>query len=103
MNILTMCQRGDHRSVLVASILRNERKQRDVISCGAYTFSQETLVMLYDWADKIIVTTREVLESVHPEYQDKVILVDLGPDPYGPNFHPPFKDKARQLLTENGL
>lgn len=100
MNILIMCIRGDHRSVCMASILRNEKKQRDVITCGAYTFSQETLVMLYDWADKIIVVDPKVQESVHPEYRDKMVILDMGDDPWGPSFAPQFKDRAHELIKQ---
>lgn len=103
MKILTLCKRGDHRSVCMASVLRNERKYRDVISAGVYTFSQETLAMLYDWADKIIVVDGEIGDKVHPEFQDKVLMMDLGPDPYGPNFHEGFKTASRDYLDQAGL
>ncbi len=103
MNILIMCIRGDHRSVCMASELRNAKKQRDVITCGAYTFSQETLVMLYDWADKIIVVDPKVQEAVHPEYRDKMIVLDMGDDPWGPNFNPIFIGRAHALIEQLGL
>ena len=103
MNILIMCIRGDHRSVCMASILRNEMKQRDVITCGAYTFSQETLVMLYEWADRIIVVDPKVQDAIHPEYRDKMVLLDMGDDPWGPQFNPTFMTRATLLIEQLNL
>lgn len=100
MKILTLCERGNNRSVIMASTLREDGGYRDVISQGVYTASQETLVMLYDWADKIILTTKKIEGAIHPEYQDKVVLCDMGDDPYGPSFHPPFKQIALEFLKQ---
>lgn len=103
MNILTLCERGNNRSVIMASILRENGHQRDVISQGVYTATQDTLVMLYDWADKIILTTTTISGSIHPEYENKVMVCDMGPDPYGPNYHPGFRNKALSFIEENDL
>lgn len=100
MNILTLCQRGNNRSVVLGSILRDKMKQKDVISAGAFTYSQETLVMLYDWADKILVVEKDLFHSVHPEYQDKVIIVDIGPDVWGYKPNPSLVNKATRLLQQ---
>lgn len=83
MNILTLCEQGQNRSVVLASILRRKLHNKDIISAGCYTFSQETLVMLYDWADKIIVVEEGLVSLIHPEYQEKVILFPIGPDVWG--------------------
>jgi hypothetical protein len=87
----------------MASILRNQKGHRDVIAAGVFTFSQETLVMLYDWADKIIVVDAEIEDRVHPEYKEKVLVLDMGADPWGPQFNPMFKERAEALLERAEL
>ncbi len=100
MNILTLCQRGNNRSVVLATILREEYKQKDVISQGIFSSSQETLVMLYEWADKILVVEEKFTGAVHPEYRDKVVLINLGPDQWGYKHHPDLERKIRNILRE---
>lgn len=103
MKILTLCAQGNNRSVVLASILRNEYKYKDVISQGAFTSSQETLVMLYDWADLIFVVEESLIGLVHPEYKEKVVFFNLGEDVWGYKHNPSLQNKIRNMLKEAGI
>jgi hypothetical protein len=103
MNILTICRRGNHRSVLTAMLLRDQRGYRDVIPAGIESLSDETLSMLFNWAEKILVVAEGVANRIPVEHQNKVIIMELGVDLWGLPFHPPFAEKANQYLDEHGF
>ena len=49
MKIVTVCQKGNTRSVALRSLLLKGGKH-DVIACGYAVNSRQTLEMLYTWA-----------------------------------------------------
>lgn len=86
MKILTVCQRGNIRSVTLAYILKDERGLKDVIAIGVETTTKETLDLFAIWADKIYVVGEEAIKNqIPPEFQNKVIWFDIGTDVWG-NF-----------------
>ncbi len=79
--ILTVCQRGNCRSVALAYIFKDRRKQKDAIAIGADTTTEETWNMLGNWADKIYVVAEEKIKDRVPnKFKDKIIWLDIGRD-----------------------
>lgn len=84
MKILTVCQRGNIRSVTLAYILKDERGLKDVIAIGVETVTKETLDLFGIWADKIYVVGEEAIKNqIPPEFQHKVVWFDIGTDVWG--------------------
>src|SRR3990167_9402239 len=101
MKILTVCERNNNRSVVLASILREERGERDVISCGIQTFSAETLNMLCEWADKIVLVDEMLRYQFYFDpYVAKIVIIPLGGDRWGYNHNADLQDLIRSKLDE---
>lgn len=96
MKILTICDQWNNRSVTLASQLKYWGN--DVISAGLSTNSQETLHMLFEWADKIIITE----DTQKIEYEcEKIILCPIWPDIYPRAFNPELLSIVKEWLQEN--
>lgn len=81
MKILTVCQRGNCRSVATAYILKDRMGVFDAIAMGVETASPETQKMLLEWADKIIVVGQKyIYDKVPKGFEDKMHWLDIGPD-----------------------
>ena len=79
---LIVCDGGNVRSASLATTLKLDYG-REAIAVGRLYMSPETLVMLSEWADRIVITQPHMIESI-PEYQHhKVNIVDFGPDSWG--------------------
>lgn len=101
MKIVTVCEQGNNRSVHAAWLVRYNAKHlgsgtNEVLSVGINLFSQETLKMLFDWADIIILTDvrfRNMIEM--PTYNEKVHVWDVGPDRFEHNLNKELLDLLR--------
>lgn len=98
--ILVLCDHGNNRSVHVAAQLKY--LGNDVLTAGLQKNSAATLDMLCHWADRIIVTAADQLESLRldPHDDGKVELWDIGPDVYPRPFNPTLLKKVRALVQE---
>lgn len=82
MKILCCCAGGNWRSHHLALILKDCFHQ-DAIACGLATSQgDDTLEMLYNWADKIIVMTNEVKDNVPEQWRYKMEVWEVGQDNY---------------------
>lgn len=81
MNILTVCQHGNVRSVGTKSRL-NSRGHTDVIAIGAENSSPEVLDMLYEWADIVLVAEPRFIELL-PDDSKVEKSFTIGPDTFG--------------------
>lgn len=81
MNILTVCQHGNVRSVGTRSIL-TKLGHRDVIAIGAENTTPETLEMLYDWAELVLVAEPQFAEFL-PDDEKVDKNFTIGPDTFG--------------------
>jgi predicted protein tyrosine phosphatase len=79
MKILTMCQRGNCRSVALAYVFK-DLMGHDAISCGWQSNSRYTLEMLFKWAERIIVLEGYMVDYVIDAYRPKVSVYDVGHD-----------------------
>lgn len=99
MRILTICDQGNNRSVMFAHLLKYW--WNECIAAGLKTNSPETLAMLYNWADLIILTEKEQYKEIHPDLNWKVLLLDVWPDNYPRPFNKELHEKVKILLEEN--
>lgn len=97
MKLLTVCDQGNNRSVHFAHLLKYWH--HDVIPIGLKTTSESTLLMLFDWADYIIVTDKT--QEIPLQYKEKVRLFDVGEDNYPRPFNPELYQKVREILDQN--
>ena len=93
MRILCLCQQGNSRSVALAFLLKRHY-HADALAAGLVTASKETLDMLYDWAEHIIVTDKELVAMVPENVQGKLHLWDVGTDIW---FRRPARSLTRKL------
>lgn len=91
---LCVCQKGCNRSVFMA--YRLKRHGHEAIPCGWLTESAETLEMLCEWADTIFVMQGEFREKISVKFHNKVYVVEVGRDIWGPRWHP----ELRKLIYE---
>ena len=105
MKILTVCERNNNRSVALASILREERQFRDVISCGTQTFSPQTLDMLLTWADKVLIVASGIRLQLPDKYHEKYIILEGMPngDIWGYTHNPDLQTKLREEINKIGI
>jgi hypothetical protein len=101
MRILTICERGINRSVHLAWLLKFRGRvgavfKHEVIPIGPPTLQPDTLTMLYDWADVIIITDKRL--TVPDEYQAKVKIYDVGPDTYKHHFNGQLLEKLYNYI-----
>jgi hypothetical protein len=87
MKILVLCDEGNNRSVTLAHQLKYWGN--DVIAAGVKRNSLETIGMLCNWADRVILTEASQLEyfNFNGIQADKVDVWDIGPDVYPRPFN----------------
>ena len=85
--ILTICQGGNVRSVALGYLLK-ERYGFDAIACGWMWNTHETIGMLCEWADAVIILQDEFKQHVPKKYHAKLSLLDVGPDRWFNSLHP---------------
>ena len=92
--IVTMCRQGLVRSVALADVLKLHFEPVDVIPIGYFGNTIETRIMLFDWADHIIIMEAKYIKHVPDEYKHKTLVCEVGPDNYGNSHHPRLIDKV---------
>lgn len=106
--IVTMCRGGQIRSVGAKYIL-HYKYGHDVIACGYESNTQETREMLYDWADYIIIMSKDFEQYVPDKYKTnssgarKLYLYEVGEDRYGNPFHPELQWQLDKIINKHGL
>lgn len=94
MKFLCICDGGNVRSHGMAVALK-ELHRHEAIAIGRWRVSPQTMDMLAMWADKIIIMEPHMMESVPPNFRDKVSCVDVGPDTFGLHVHPDLWAKVQ--------
>lgn len=104
MAILTVCQRGNVRSVTLAIILKDFGGCSDVIAIGVETTTPEKRKQLEYWADMILIagdvntSMTDILDN--PKTQ---VLSEIGRDIWGQPMHPELVRLCLTALTNAGI
>jgi len=107
MKILTVCRAGLVRSVSLANVLKLHYWPVDVLTCGIgkHEFGrmndENTLKMLFTWADNIIVMENHYREEIPLEFITKVLICEVGPDTYGNPSNPILISKVWNWVRSN--
>jgi predicted protein tyrosine phosphatase len=96
MKVLCMCQGGNCRSVACAYVLKYGYGL-DALACGWQGNKPETLQMLFEWADLILVMQSHFIQHVPEQFHSRVRSCDVGEDVW---FHikPDLIEKCKHLL-----
>ncbi len=73
---------------------------QEAIAVGRYVASKETMEMLCNWADRIVVMEPHMIKNVPDAHLTKVKIVDVGPDRYGIWIHPELIPQVREAATK---
>ena len=100
--ILTVCKHGLVRSVGLADVLKLHFEPVDVIPVGNASNSPETLEMLYEWADHIVIMEERYRKRIHiQKHRERAIVCEVGQDTYGNSHARPLIDKCWQWARKN--
>lgn len=99
MKMLTMCQGGNSRSVGCGYLLKY-RYGIDTIACGWEKNSPETIKMLCEWANHIIVMEEAFKQYVPEKFHAKLSVMDVGPDKWCNSLHPDLLETLEPMLKQ---
>ena len=101
MKILCVCEGGNVRSVALAYALKHEVNPRhDALAMGLVTNNPDTQLMLFNWAERIIVMEERLKEPIPPIFHSKVSVCEVGPDRYGIYVHPDLIKLVREYCQK---
>ena len=99
MKVLVCCQGGNVRSVTFGFILKY-KYNIDAIAASLEKNSNDTLDMLFEWADTIIVVQESMKDFIPKLYHKKLLVLDIGPDRWGQSLHPELLQICIDLLSK---
>ena len=105
MKILCICAEGNSRSVGTRFIL-NQLGNFDVLACGINRNKPETVNILCEWADKILLAEKIMIYQLpdNKEIRDKVIKeFEIGGDRWANPLHPDLHKFVREALKKVGF
>ena len=103
-----MCAGANVRSVGLKYLLKY-KYGHEALACGQDANSVETIDMLCQWADYVVVMSDEYLKFIPEKYhlndrgEQKLFCYEVGPDRYGYAFHPELLGIADNIITQHGL
>lgn len=100
--ILIMCAGGNVRSVGLKYLLKYQYGH-EALACGQDANSAETIDMLCQWADYIIVVAEEYLKFIPEQHSNKLFCYNIGEDRFGYAFHPELLTIGNNLIIQHGL
>lgn len=98
---LVVCDGGNVRSAAIATTLKLDYG-REAVAVGRLYMSKETMYLLANQFDRIILTQAHMLESIPSEFHWKVQIHDVGQDRWGISIAPELNVIANGV-TENIL
>ena len=96
---LIVCDGGNVRSAALATTLKLDYGQ-EAIAVGRLYMSSETMVMLSNWADRIILMQAHMIESIPDFNQNKCGVADVGQDRWGIYIHPELNELVNNIAAE---
>ena len=102
MKILTVCNGGNCRSVTLASMIK--QKGVEAIPIGVRTSSKETIKLLADWADTIVIVADGHVKGKFPNgYKNKLVYMYIGKDKWEQAMHPELVKRIKKALKKTSL
>src|SRR3990167_4148291 len=101
-HILCTCEFGNNRSVTMAWLLKHV-SNFETLTAGLGYHSEDTLDMLFKWADVITVPEEKLLALIPEEHKHKVKFYNIGKDIYPRPHNPDLLAKARALMEEDKI
>ena len=99
MKYLVVCDGGNVRSHALAFVLKYHYNQ-EAIAAGRLHLSPDTMHMLSEWADMIILMRPNMINSIPTLYHSKVRKdIDIGDDRWGVSIHPELFDIVQQIAA----
>jgi predicted protein tyrosine phosphatase len=95
MKFLCVCAGGNVRSQALAYIL-HDLKSHEAIPVGHLRVSSETMKMMCEWADYIVIMQAYMLDHIDQAYHQKVKCIDVGEDRFGIYIHPELLEMVKQ-------
>jgi predicted protein tyrosine phosphatase len=97
--VLTICRVGLSRSLALTDVLKCHFQPVDVIPVGFATNSPETLKMLIDWADHVVLMREKFKECLEEKIGNlpegkSILICDVGPDIHG------YAGQGRAILID---
>ena len=100
--ILCMCQKGNSRSVACAYWLK-KKYGMDAIACGFKTQGMDTLEMLVDWADCVILMAPQYYDRFPDKWKEKTIILNVGHDTYFKGHDQNLLDQCERFIKLNKI
>ena len=72
----------------------------DALAASLEANSSDTLKMLFDWADRIILVEDMMKKYVPKLYYSKLLILDIGPDRWGQSLNPELLQICSDLLSK---
>lgn len=94
LKFLTVCDAGMNRSHTLAIVLKQAFHEAHAI--GRMNCEPETMEMMCNWADVIVLMEPHMKESIAEKWHDKLHVIDTGPDVYGRPGHPDLYKICRE-------
>jgi hypothetical protein len=96
---LCICQGGMVRSAALAWQLKLHGQ--DVLCASASLNAPSTLLLLWDWADYVVVMTPDALKELPKDVEGKPLwMVDVGEDRYGSPFHYALQQRIYPVVRQ---
>jgi len=97
MKILCVCRGGNVRSVAAKMILKRYFGH-ETLACGWENNAWETLCLLGEWADRVIVMHNDFTAMLPAHIQGKTYCLHVGEDIWGNPFHEELQDRIYHLV-----
>jgi predicted protein tyrosine phosphatase len=96
--ILALCQKGNSRSVALAFLFK--KRGADALSAGLVTSSKETINMLCQWAELVIVTDEKLVSLMPVGHEEKLKIWNVGTDKWFRGFKQDLLDKYEEFISQ---
>lgn len=106
MKILCVCQGGTCRSVGLARVLKDRDvagRNHDAVAASWQWNSPQTLEMLGQWAELVVVMEPWMVERLPQPIRAKTAVCDVGPDRYGTPINPELVAQCLAWAKTRGL
>lgn len=98
MKFLCVCDGGNVRSQAMAYVL-HDLHGHEAIPVGRLRVSKETMNMMCEWSDVIVIMQSHMTSSIDEKFHDKLKCVDVGEDRFGIYVHPELLSMVKEGAT----